>query len=61
VITEDVILVNGMAWFAGDGGDRQDVDGSITVGESDVTLGVFLVEKETSKELDAVYTYLRRY
>ena len=61
VITEDVILVNGMSWFLVDAGDREVVDGSLILGESDVTLGVFLVEKESSSEIDAAYTFLKGY
>jgi hypothetical protein len=61
VITEDVILVNGMSWFEVFGGERQDVEGSIVLGETEVTLGVFLVERETSGEIDAIYTYLQGY
>lgn len=61
VITEDIILVNGMSWFSVDAGDREVVDGSIILEESDVTLGVSLVEKESSSEIDAVYTFLKGY
>lgn len=60
-VTEDVILVNGLAWFEVSGGGRQDIDGTIILGESNVTLGVFLVERETSEVIDAIYTYLRSY
>lgn len=61
VITEDVILVNGMSWFLVDAGDREVVDGSLILGESDITLGVLLVEKESSAEIDSVYTFLKGY
>ena len=61
VVTEDVILVNGLSWFAVDGKDREEIDGTIVLDETDVTLGVFLVERETSGEIDAVYTYLQGY
>lgn len=61
VITEDIILVNGMSWFEVDGGDRQDIDGTLILEETDVLLGLFLVEKETSSEIDAAYTFLKGY
>lgn len=61
VITEDVIVVNGLSWFAVIARDREVVDGSLVLQESDVVLGVFLVERETAQEVAAVYTYLRSY
>jgi hypothetical protein len=61
VITEDVILVNGLSWFEVDGGDRQNINGTLRLEETDVVLGLFLVEKETSSEIDAAYTFLKGY
>jgi len=61
VITEDVILVNGAPWFAVEGGDREEIDGVLRLEETDVLLGVFLVDKESSKEADTVYTFLKAY
>jgi len=60
-VTEDVIGVDGRAWFAIDALEREEVSGSLRLGETDVALGVFLVDRETESELDAVYTYLQGY
>jgi hypothetical protein len=60
-ITEDAIGVDGRAWFVIDALEREEVTGSLRLGETDVTLGVFLVDRETESEVDAVYTYLQGY
>ena len=60
-ISEQPVPVNGLAWFVVDGQDRQTLAGSLILEESDVTLGVFLVEQESQAVGDQGYTFLRGY
>jgi len=60
-ITEDIIRVDGKSWFLVDGLEREEVSGSMQLGETNVTLGIFLVEKETEEEVDSVFTFLQGY
>lgn len=58
-LSEGTILVGGLAWFLVESEDREDISGTMTFEETDVTLRVFLIEKETNEVVDQVMTYLR--
>lgn len=58
-ISEGTILVGSRAWFLVESEDREDISGVIILEETDVTLKVFLIEKETNEIVDQVMTYLK--
>jgi len=60
-ISEDVIRVYGITWFEVEGGERESFDGTLSVSETDVSLGVFLIDRETGEEVDRIFVWLQSY
>jgi hypothetical protein len=60
-VSEDVVRVHGVTWFSIEGGDRESFDGALSVPETNVSLGVFLIDRETEEELDRVFVWLQSY
>jgi hypothetical protein len=60
-VSEDVVRIHGLTWLEVAGGDRETFDGALSVGETNVSLGVFLIDRETEEELDKVFVWLQSY
>jgi len=60
-VSEGVVRIQGLTWFSVEGGDREVFDGALSIPETNVSLGVFLIDRETEEELDRVFTWLQPY
>ena len=58
VISEESVKVFGCAWFKVDPGDFIRLHGALRFDETDVTLSLLLIERETQEAADAVAAYL---
>lgn len=60
-VADDTFTIDGSAWFALEEGERIDADGIIILNDSNVTLGMYLIEKVTQEEVDSIFTWLEGY
>lgn len=61
VVTETPLPVDGHSWFELIAGDRQDIAGYFMFGETDVVLGIHVMERVENEEVAVEFISLKGY